>query len=202
MGMVENFITLNIIIVQKNKDGMQTYIHGGDTISLFDYDSHRIGDSIPIVYDTEVTGRSFSNFRNSVFKNDPRQILTPIPFLMGIFLLFFLILPALIILPKYLRERQLLKWGLMTTATAVDEQEYNAGKAGRCSRIVYLFTDNYGLTIQGKRDLLPTPEKQDSVSRKLRSLIFEHTTIFFDPQNSAKSLVYPPVWVRLREPPN
>jgi hypothetical protein len=90
----------------------------------------------------------------------------------------------------------------MTTGTVVDEEEYNGSRARRCSRIVYRFTDNHGQVTQGKRALLPTQDKQDSRSREIRSRIFDHTTVFFDPRDSAKSLVYPPAWVRLREPPN
>ena len=98
----------------------------------------------------------------------------------------------LFLLYQYRRQKRLLEWGEVAAATIVSDSEYNAGRAGRKSAVTYTFADDTGRVVQGKRMGLPV---KNSRRGAMYVEMFGDPTVIYDPDDSAKNMLYPFAWI-------
>jgi hypothetical protein len=158
-----------------------------DQLDVQHFNQLHVGDAVPIAFDPAYPARSLLNFDNIVFARDNVHALMLPAALVSVMLLGTLVV-VLVFIRSYQRQKRLLQWGRFAAATIVSDTEYNAGKAGRKSAVVYTFTDESGCHVQGKRSGLPTKKSR---AGDIYQEMFADPTVLYDPQDSSKNMLYP-----------
>jgi hypothetical protein len=162
-----------------------------DQTNIQYFNTMRVGDVIPVAYDPDLPTRSSLNFDDMVFMRDnARPLYGALAITLPITLL--LLVGPLVILLQYRGQKRLLEWGKVTGATIISDSEYNAGRAGRKSRVTYTFTDDAGVAVQGKRTGLPVKNSRKGAEY---AEMFGDTTVIYDPDKSTKNMLYPLAFV-------
>lgn len=165
-------------------------------ISPSDYSGLRIGSTIPIVYDPLAPDNSAVDIDNTLAKGDiPRDAQY---FLggIGIILLAWLLGVALA-MRRYRAAKRLLQWGQAAPARILAERR-GLGGIARTSTVTYEFRDNLGQLRQGIRKNVLVEGARRGLLLAPRAEIFANPTVFFDPQDACRNILYPTDWVRLR----
>jgi hypothetical protein len=167
-----------------------------EAVSRDDYYSLSVGGALPVIYDPLAPESSFLNFHDTIRKNNPSKrvkffiVITALLmfFAMGVVLKFF-IFPAL-------KEKRLLGFGNVAPATIVGEEEYET-KRGWRSKVSYCFVDAGGNAVSGMRKGLPSGVASSGADLAERIQILDNPTVLYDPRNSARNILYPPLWAEL-----
>jgi hypothetical protein len=161
---------------------------GEGRTSWLEYVKISVGGKIPVVYDAHNPGQSTTKTQLNEDGGAPYEVLI-------IFLPLFVGIPIAMtgfVYFKSLRERRLLQWGNVVPAKIVGEEEYSAGRGMRLSRLTYEFKDSSGALVTGTQGGVPTNGSDRSAAIELRARFCINSTAIYDPQNSARNMLYPP----------
>ena len=97
----------------------------------------------------------------------------------------------------FLREEHLVRWGSVAPAVIVGERKI-LWKKQNYTRLTYQFRDDDGRVVTGRRSDLPSRKSLDAgYGAPARSTAADYPVVLYDPTNSSRNLLFPPVMLRL-----
>ena len=169
--------------------GMPDSFSGRAQMSTKEYIDISIGGKIPIIYDS----RNPSQSTTETQLNEGGQLT------LGLILAMFIVGPVVMTVYsfyKYSREKKLLQWGNAVPAKLIGEEEYSI-RGAKFSTATYEFKDGNDTLITGIRTGVPTSDSRRAAMVELRARICLNPTAIYDPQNSARNMLYPPSIAKL-----
>ena len=112
-------------------------------------------------------------------------------------IILIFVIPVVIIVAVYLRQKHLLQWGTAAAATIIGEREYRV-KYGYQAALTYQFRDAQGNHFQDVRRGIPTKSDSRSDFLEYRARFVDNPLVLFDPKNSIRNALYPLSLVRPR----
>ncbi len=98
---------------------------------------------------------------------------------------------------SFLREEHLVRWGNVAPAVIVGERQVYMSKQHR-TRLTYQFQDDDGRIVTGKRsDLTSRKALNVGYGAAARPTVADNPVVLYDPANSSRNLLFPPVMMRL-----
>lgn len=170
---------------------------GEGTVTPEDYRALRLGAPLPVIYDPRDPARALPNFHDSVRTDSPARMLAlPAILTGGLFVTGCLAISMFFW--RCRKERALLAFGAATPATILSEDEYFR-RYGRVCDVAYRFVNAAGATVDGVYKDLPseTASRGDSRARQTRQQLFGNPTALYDPRNSARNTLYPPLFAEI-----
>jgi hypothetical protein len=162
-----------------SEDGENVHFLNQDSASEKEYYSLHIGNPINILYSQNNPTLSRADIDDRIKNTDIYKLLTEIITIILIVCTFFTFI-TFMILKDARKEKKLLKWGHMASGHIVKSEPYNA-KGRILLKLSYNFIDLSGNMISGSIDRIPP-------NRKINT---DTVTIFFDPKNSKRNILYP-----------
>jgi hypothetical protein len=151
-------------------------------ISATDYQTLRINQKIPIIYDPTQLDKSVLAFeRTPETLNDPADALGRSSYITSGFLFVVYGLLFGSVWPVFFKERSLLRWGKIAHASVITKEE-KRGRGGAYINLTYSFRDDMGATVQAINKRIPAAQ----IGGKEEML-----TVLYDPNDSSKSAIYP-----------
>jgi len=165
-------------------------------VSLGAYSTLSIGAKVPVIYDPLRPDRCILNFGDPVDRMDSGGILRGYAIAATAIFLFFAFL-ILLVAVAYLRQKHRVRWWAVAEATIIGEREH-LERGWRVVTLTYQFRDAAGNFIQGVRKNIPGsyPDRSDIQERRARFV--DTPLVLFDPQKSARNVLYPMALVRLQ----
>jgi len=174
------------LFLSNPKSNLQRTIQNDVRISADQYQNFMIGEITPVVYDPYQPQLSELNTIPGIRTINPFRIsIITVPFS-----LLMLSIPGIALLVQYRlyrRQKWFLEWGQVAPATIVDDADDITGK--RYSKLTYRFNDANGQTVEGIGIFATI------ASNPARLAILQNPTVFFDPANSQRNLLYPAMFV-------
>ena len=118
----------------------------------------------------------------------------------GVVVLFVLFAVRIVgnLVRTYRREKKLLAVGGFSPAQIVGEREVR-GRNKTYSNATYSFADASGTMVTGIRKYVPIEGDGDPRWAAVRRRILENPTALYDPENSARNILWPPSYVELMD---
>jgi len=148
-----------------------------------------------ILYDPAEPGHSIVN-RGVAVGDRYQQSLEHLEWAGGITGPFFLF-GIVVIAFQYLKQRNLLKWGIATQATIVAEERCQ-NRNGESITLHYEFTDTTGTVYRGEKEGIPLPETAETIGRAKRQRMMTDPIALYHPRYPGVNALYPLDWVELR----
>ena len=178
-------------------DGRVAPFQNEQVTSKIDFDTLAIGNPAPLLYDPRNPTNAKLNVANEIRTSDPNQRLYTIVEALGMVVVIMITIAFGIVGFFYFPQRHLLRWGETVPATILGQQRLGGGSGWGFSyiRLTYHFTDQEGRLIEGSRGDNPIEPLVDSSTEFAE--IIANPTVFYDPKNSRRHLLYPPLWATL-----
>jgi hypothetical protein len=176
-------------VPRTSSNGAQGVLTAENAVSGEDYQRLRIGQGVPVVYDTTDPKSVALNFKGEVYQEDPLDIAKGDMAFMAIYAPIYLV-ALIFLLRAYFREKRLLRFGIAAPAEITEEIESGMNENSR-SRLIYRFEDGSGNWVEGIKNAVPGKYDGRPASVSYRMCLLDNPTVLYDPRDSARNLLYP-----------
>ena len=194
----QRYVVTYIFVPQTQTSLSRSYT-GDAGVSAAEFNALPVGQPVPVTYDPH--SPSFSRLKLDL----DGRLAHPYDAVLHAVQLVLVVFGALTVVPlgvarvAYVRERRLARWGSVASATIVGERQVSSGRQ-RYTQVTYQFFDENGVLVTGRRSSLPSRRMleagYDQVIYSAWHAVFDNPTVIYDPANSSRNLLYPPVMVK------
>ena len=180
---------VDYLFVPSSNSPPQSTVKGTTVVRHDEYSSLRRGQSVPVIYDPQDSGRSSLDLDDTIRTADPYRDFWNRSAWYGLILGAAYATGVALAIRLYRKEKWLMMWGSIAEAKIVEEREY-AVRHGRRMALTYEFADSQGNKIRGTKRNLPTQDTTSEGWRDQLKKVVLYPVVLFDPNDSARNILY------------